>query len=88
MEGTFWEFTTFRLYKIFRLHSAAWILLVICAHTCDFFSTVKLGNKELFDKEQIGINEPFPVTHLPVYLMYSEQIGISEQFCDDQKVPY
>ena len=24
--------------------------------------TVKLGNKELFDKEQIGIKEPFPVT--------------------------
>ena len=27
--------------------------------------TVKLGNKELFDKEQIGIKEPFPVTNLP-----------------------
>ena len=25
-------------------------------------NTVKLGNKELFDKEQIGIKEPFPVT--------------------------
>jgi hypothetical protein len=25
-------------------------------------STVKLGNKERFDKEQIGIKEPFPVT--------------------------
>ena len=24
--------------------------------------TVKLGNKERFDKEQIGIKEPFPVT--------------------------
>ena len=24
--------------------------------------TVKLGNKEWFDKEQIGIKEPFPVT--------------------------
>ena len=29
------------------------------------FSTVKLGNKEWFDKEQIGIKEPFPVTNLP-----------------------
>ena len=29
------------------------------------FSTVKLGNKERFDKEQIGIKEPFPVTNLP-----------------------
>ena len=27
-------------------------------------STVKLGNKERFDKEQIGIKEPFPVTNL------------------------
>jgi len=26
--------------------------------------TVKLGNKERFDKEQIGIKEPFPVTNL------------------------
>ena len=29
------------------------------------FSTVKLGNKERFDKEQIGIKEPFSVTNLP-----------------------
>ena len=50
--------------------------------------TVKLGNKELFDKEQIGIKEPFPVTALPVYLINSEQIRISEQFFDEQKVPY
>ena len=27
--------------------------------------TVKLGNKERVDKEQIGIKEPFPVTNLP-----------------------
>ena len=27
--------------------------------------TVKLGNKEWFDKEQIDIKEPFPVTKLP-----------------------
>ena len=25
--------------------------------------TVKLGDKELFDKEQIGVKEPFPVTN-------------------------
>ena len=25
-------------------------------------STVKLGDKEHFDKEQIGVKEPFPVT--------------------------
>ena len=28
-------------------------------------TTVKLGIKELFDKEQIGIKEPFPATDLP-----------------------
>ena len=28
-------------------------------------NTVKLGNKERFDKEQIGIEEPIPVTNLP-----------------------
>ena len=27
--------------------------------------TVKLGNKERFDNEQIGIKESFPVTNLP-----------------------
>ena len=27
--------------------------------------TVKLGNNERFDKEQIGIKEPFLVTNLP-----------------------
>ena len=27
------------------------------------YNTVKLGDKELFDKEQIGIKEPFPVTN-------------------------
>ena len=26
------------------------------------FDKVKLGNKERFDKEQIGIKEPFPLT--------------------------
>ena len=25
--------------------------------------TVKLGNKERFDREQIGVKEPFPVTN-------------------------
>ena len=27
-----------------------------------FAGTVKLGDKERFDKEQIGVKEPFPVT--------------------------
>ena len=50
------------------------ILQKSVAHTLDekqhtdqiqFGSTVKLGNKERFDKEQIGIKEPFLVTNLP-----------------------
>ena len=51
-------------------------------------NTVKLGNKERFEKEQIGIKEPFLVNNLLVYLINREQISISEQFCDDQKVSY
>ena len=51
-------------------------------------NTVKLGDKKRFDKEQIGFKEPFFVTNIPVYLINSEQIGISEKFCDDQKVSY
>ena len=27
-----------------------------------FINAVKLGDKESFDKEQIGVKEPFPVT--------------------------
>ena len=46
-------------------------------------NTVKLGFKERLNKEQLGNSEPFPVTNLPVFLINSEQIGISEQFCDD-----
>ena len=29
--------------------------------------TVKLGDKERFDKEQIGVKEPFPVTNLSLH---------------------
>ena len=31
--------------------------------------TVKLGDKEQFDNEQIGVEEPFPVTNLPIYFI-------------------
>ena len=51
------------------------------------FRSLKLGFKKLLNKEQIGNSGPFSVTNLPVYLINIEQIGISEQFCDDQKVP-
>ena len=33
--------------------------------TTNLSGTVKLGDKELFDKEQIGVKEPFPMTNLP-----------------------
>ena len=34
--------------------------------TFQIYDTIhKLGNKERFDKEQIVIKEPFPVTNLP-----------------------
>ena len=41
----------------------------------------------LFNRDQNGISEPFSVTNFLVYLINKEQIGISEHFCDDQKVP-
>ena len=54
------------------LHTThAYVLLHCCSsttsieQTLELHSTVKLGNKERFDKEQIGIKEPFPVTNLP-----------------------
>ena len=37
--------------------------VIICLFL--LIQSVKLGNKERFDKEQIGIKEPFPVTNLP-----------------------
>ena len=55
------------------LKSTAYFLLqypyfILCKVQVNSFledSTVKLGNKERFDKEQIGIKEPFPVINLP-----------------------
>ena len=38
-------------------------------------NTVKLGNKERFKKEQIGIKEPFPVTNLPFTLLPSSTVS-------------
>ena len=37
----------------------------IFSQKLEVVGTDKLGNKELFDKEQIGIKEPFPVANLP-----------------------
>ena len=52
-----------------------------------FRCTVKLGDKKRLDSERPGKSEPFILTNLPVYFINSEQTGVSEQFCDDQKVP-
>ena len=30
---------------------------------------IKLGDKERFDKEQIGVKEPFHATNVPVYFI-------------------
>ena len=51
-------------------------------------TTVKLGFKERLNKEQLGNIEPFLVTNMPIHFKNSEQIGFSEQLCNDQKVPY
>ena len=32
-------------------------------------STVKLGDKEWFDKVQIGVKEPFPGSNIPIYFI-------------------
>ena len=38
--------------------------MIECRPKVVSLSAVKLGNKERFDKEKIGIKEPFPVTNL------------------------
>ena len=58
------------------------------AFSLKFPYTVKLRFKELLNKEQLGNSEPFPVTNMPVCLTNSEEIGFSEQLCDNQKLPY
>ena len=39
---------------------------------------------KLYDKEQIGVKEPFPMTNLPIYFM---NVGVKEQLQGDHKVP-
>ena len=58
---------------------------MVYKHIC---STVKLGFKERLNEEQLGKSEPFPLTNMPVHLINSEQIVISEQLCNDYNVPY
>ena len=43
-----------------------WIIIILLSTIyLECIYLVKLGNKERFDKEQIGIKEPFPMTNLP-----------------------
>ena len=41
-----------------------------------YCTTVKLGDKERFDKEQIGVKEPFPLTNLPIYFIWIGIFGV------------
>ena len=41
----------------------------LCSKTAIMITTVKLGDKEWFDKEQICVKEPFPITNLPIYFI-------------------
>ena len=43
-------------------------------------STVKLGNKKRFDKEQIGIKELFPVTNLPLLHKDKKLLALRNNF--------
>jgi hypothetical protein len=58
------------IYFIHPTHCATIVNTIWCSlhQNIKFLDTVKLGNKERFDKEQIGIKEPFPVTNLPFTL--------------------
>ena len=42
--------------------------------------TVKLGNKERFDKEQIGIKKPFPVTNLNLLHKDKDLLALRNNF--------
>ena len=48
---------------------------------------IKFGDKERFDKEQIGVKEPFPVTNVPVYFIRIRNIWhlIRNNFCVTKK---
>ena len=60
----------------------------LCKQEQTVSCTVKLGYKDWLDSEQPGNSKPFPLTNLPVYFIKSEKPGVSEQFCNDQKVTY
>ena len=46
---------------------------------CHLNGTFKRGDEERFDKEQIRVKEPFPVTNLTVYFIKKGTLGIKQQ---------
>ena len=44
------------------------------------FKLVKLGDKERFDKEQIGAKEPFPVTKCQFTSVHKEHLALRNNF--------
>ena len=51
--------------------------------------TVKLGDKERFDKEQIGVKEPIPVINLLIYFIRIRNIwALRNNLRVNKKVPY
>ena len=62
------------IFHIFGMARVRYLIFTyVCSRNIPFMKikilnkkcTVKPGNKERFDKEQIGCKEPFPVTNLP-----------------------
>ena len=50
-------------------------------------TTVKLGDKEWFDKEQIGVKEPFPVTNFAsLFHKDEEHLALRNNFSVTKKL--
>ena len=54
-----------QFYALEKNHMCKTICAKMAKAVEELLGTVKLSNTERFDKEQIGIKEPFPVTNLP-----------------------
>ena len=62
---TVWPMTLLHKSKCIQILSEVTFLIIKFRYCEKTTNTVKLGNKERFYKEQIGIKEPFPVTNFP-----------------------
>jgi hypothetical protein len=61
-------------------------VLSLCVHPKKII--IFCPSSTVLDNEHFGNSELFPVTNMPIHLISSEQIGFSEQLCNDQKVLY